>query len=369
MILSVTTCGTSIFTNMASGDDRSFLTDSANKLQNEYSGDDISRLQSIAQQRRKFMLHERDEVNLRKKSAELNGLIGYYRKNGFDPKNHSHLLICSDTYQGELAAQVIQDWGKSNGYNMTIYKVPDLNTRDLELFRFGINNLVDWCEEIITGYRSSKYKVIFNLVGGFKILQGYMQTLGMFYADESVYIFEGSDKILSIPRMPIDFSENFKAKLKDNINLVRTLKWKSLKNSECAGIPEAMLEIIGDECTLSTWGKLMFNRTRDEIYSERLLPSPTRLIKYSEKTERIAKDLDKGRRVELNTKIDDLAYFLEVGRRQPTSSLDLKALKGNPKPPSTHEFDLWSNKDVWRGYGYFDNVTFIINEIGDALHN
>ena len=368
MILTVTTCGTSIFTNMASGDDRGFLTTSANKPQKEYSGDDISRLQNIAKRERESVLNERDEMKLRKKSAELNGLIGYYRKNSIDPKNGFHWLLCSDTYQGELAAQIIQDWGKSNGYNMTIYKVPDLNTHDLDSFRFGINNLVDWCEEIIPGYRDKKHKVVFNLVGGFKILQGYMQTLGMFYADESVYIFEGSNEILSIPRMPIDFSESFKVKLKENIDLLRSLQLRTLKKSKCSEIPETMLYITGDECTLSEWGKLMLNRMRKEIYSERLLPSPTRLIEYSEKTEHIAKDLDKCRQVELNIKIDDLAHYLESGKRQPTSSLDLKALKGNPKPPSTHEFDLWSNKDVWRGYGHFDNGTFIINEIGDALH-
>ena len=40
------------------------------------------------------------------------------------------------------------------------------------------------------GYRQSHYRVVFNLVGGFKSLQGYMNTLGMFYADEIIYIFE-----------------------------------------------------------------------------------------------------------------------------------------------------------------------------------
>ena len=368
MILTVTTCGTSIFTNGASDSDRGFLSTSANNLENEYSKDEIARLNNIAEEKRNFLSQERDENKIRGISAELNGLIGYHRKNNnLKSEKNIHFLIHSDTYQGELAAQIIQDWGNNNGYDMSICKIPDLNTHDLESFRMGINNLVYWCENTIPEYRTRKYKVVFNLVGGFKILQGYMQTLGMFYADESVYIFEGSDEILSIPRLPIDFLESFKTMLKKNIGLVRALQWSNLKLSDCSEIHETMLDIVEGKCTLSTWGQLMLYRTQEDIYSEKLLPSPSRLIKYSDKTVLTSRKLENHKKARLNKKIDDLVRYLEGGHRDPQNSLDFKALKNNPKPPSTHEFDLWPDEDVWRGFGYFDGEVFVINEIGEKL--
>jgi hypothetical protein len=59
--------------------------------------------------------------------------------------------------------------------------------------------VIRWCQDTLPGYRESGYHIVFNLTGGFKSIQGWMQTLGMFYADEIVYIFETGKELLPGP--------------------------------------------------------------------------------------------------------------------------------------------------------------------------
>lgn len=175
---------------------------------------------------------------VQKLSAELNGFISFYGNgaNLDEAKQNIHYLIHTDTYQGVKAAELIQAWGNHNGINMQPVKIDDLNTGSVEEFRLGVNNLVEWCAWTLPDYRSQGYNVIFNLVGGFKSLQGYMQTLGMFYADETVYIFETGGELLRIPRMPVDFSANAKQAVIENSLAFRRMQNGNIPLSECAGI-------------------------------------------------------------------------------------------------------------------------------------
>jgi CRISPR/Cas system-associated protein Csm6 len=63
--------------------------------------------------------------------------------------------------------------------------------------------LIEWCEQTPPTFREKQIKVVFNLTGGFKSTNGWLQTLGMFYAGEIVYIFESQSEMLRIPRIPV----------------------------------------------------------------------------------------------------------------------------------------------------------------------
>ncbi|MBK8043622.1 MAG: hypothetical protein IPK21_13770 [Haliscomenobacter sp.] len=67
----------------------------------------------------------------------------------------------------------------------------------------AIKDLLKWCDETLPGYRTAGYEIIFNLTGGFKSLQGYLNTIGMFYADRIVYIFESGQEVIAIPKLPV----------------------------------------------------------------------------------------------------------------------------------------------------------------------
>lgn len=70
----------------------------------------------------------------------------------------------------------------------------------------------------------------------------------------------------------------------------------------------------------------------------------------------------------MNDKLDKLAVYLESDQTKPLKSLDLKPLKGNPKPPSTHEFDAWADRDAKRVYCHFEGETLILDRLDKALH-
>ncbi len=90
------------------------------------------------------------------------------------------------------------------------------------------------------------------------------------------------------------------------------------------------------------------------------------MISLSENVQADASKMSEDRRLTFNERMDDLAVLLE--KRLSVKRLDFKALKGNPCPPSTHEFDLWADRGAWRGFGHHEGKRFIIDAIGEGLH-
>lgn len=265
--VTVSTCGTSILTNGTSRDDINFLRASANKKESEYTPDELRKTDEIIAVKLETLTSASTE-EARKLSAELNGLIAFYGNgaNLDEAKRNSHYLIHTDTYQGAKSAELIQSWGNHNGIDMHPVKIDSLNTNSVEEFRLGVNNLVEWCVKTLPVKRSEGFRIIFNLVGGFKSLQGYMQTLGMFYADETIYIFETGGELLRIPKMPVDFSENAKKAVIDNAAAFRRMQDSSIPRLMCRGIPETLLDISGGRCRMSAWGKIIWDEVKRGLH-------------------------------------------------------------------------------------------------------
>lgn len=365
--ITVSTCGTSVFTNGAQRDDVQFLRENANKKEVDYTNEELTKINGlIAVKREKLISAELREVQTL--SAELNGLISFYG-NGAEldeARQNIHYLIHTDTYQGIKAAELIHDWGEHNGISMTPVKIDDLNTASVEEFRLGVNNLVEWCTWTLPGYRSQGYSVIFNLVGGFKSLQGYMQTLGMFYADETIYIFETGGELLSIPKMPVDFSANAKQAVIDNATAFRRMQWASIPRLKCPGIPETLLDIVDGECTISAWGKIIWDEVRRVLY-ESILPPLSKRISITSKAERA---IPPNRIKDFNEAVDKLSHYMDSGMKDSFSSCNLRQLTANPLPPSTHEFNLWPDMGGWRGFCHYEGDKLIIDDAGMGLgHN
>ena len=316
-----------------------------------------------------------DETNAKRLSAELNGLITYYRNHGgFDEwKKDTTWLICTDTYQGQQVAALLAEWGSTHKLNMITQPITDLNTAHMAEFQLGMNKLVEWCENHLAASKQSNH-IVFNLVGGFKALQGYMQTLGMFYANEIVYIFETSGELLSIPPLPINLDEGAKQTVRDNLQLVRRLAYinRGTPVSECSALPASMLQIIDDKCWLSPWGMLMFLRFKNELYREKVLAPWIDSIVFTEKAQKTAQSFvpprfDTQRCVILNERIDELCVYQLSGRETNPSSLHVHSIAGtNPDfpPESKYIFYAWSDGKAWRGYFHFKGDTLIIDDFG-----
>lgn len=360
----VSSCGTSILTN-DSGELRNYITGLANHKESELTAEDKQKLDDHARERQERLKNAESLEQVKRLSAELNGIITYYDDdlNSNNGVPDQHYLVVSDTYLGKKVGETIELWLKSKKFNVQILGPSGFVTNNLDSFRDAMTELVRWCQETLEGYRESGYHIAFNLTGGFKSAQGFLQAIGMFYADESFYIFE-TGTLLTIPRLPVklDIDET----ITKHLNTFRKLGLGiELPSKDCADIPETLLMEIDEKVILSEWGELIWQQSK--IYEKELL-EPLPGIVYSENfCKGVAKqNLTPRDRATLNERLDQLHHHI-FNDGPNLATLDFKNLKGNPKPPSTHECDIWSS-DERRLFGHFDNGNFIIDDIARGLH-
>ena len=284
----LSTIGTSILTNLIDNNNpaeaiwRSALRDSANLKLDELEEDTEIVIDTLAERALEKLLKD-DAATNRRISAELNGIYGIY--GGTLPSNSSdqHWLITTDTAQGQKTGELIQGFLEKKGVHANIVTPSGLSTQGPESFTTGIKELIRWLEETVPGLRDSGYHVIFNLVGGFKSLQGYMNTFGAFYADEVVYIFEAlTADLIKIPRLPIQIDDTV---IKNHLVQFALMDAGKLYLAhELEDIPETLLEFVEDNgntyAGLSAWGQLIWNRTKKELLTKELLDFPK--LKYEQ---------------------------------------------------------------------------------------
>ena len=125
--------------------------------------------------------------------------------------------------------------------------------------------------------------------------------------------------------------------------------------SECTGIPETLLDIMDGECTLSEWGRIIWDEVQRREYSKKVIePLSDRIIITAKVKTKIEK-LEPVRIKDFNKQIDELSRFIDDGCRKNLHSLDFRQLTADPVPPSTHEFNLWPDMGAWRGFCHWDD--------------
>jgi len=207
--LFISTVGTSLLSGVArdSGPEIShLLRATANLRENELDHDQKEAIKGLASKAETVLLGASVSEACRR-SAELNGILMYYGPGLRDRANSqdSHFLISTDTFQGQITSGIVKQYLLNLGWrDVRVFGPPGLSTKDSRSFTSGVKTIVKWCKEEVSEYRKRGYHIVFNLVGGFKSLQGVMTTLGMFYADEIIYIFEAETAdLIRIPRLPI----------------------------------------------------------------------------------------------------------------------------------------------------------------------
>src|SRR4028119_381352 len=211
--LIISTVGTSLLTNHIDRDidDNNWykrLQQTANYSDDEVGQyhPDVKQIIAELKERAETELYSDDIQRIREASAELNGIYALYNdqiEHGIaDEQGISdiHLLVATDTEQARVTAEIVECFLKSKGLtNTSIHVQPGLSTASSDIFVQGMAKLIPWIKETITHCKKSKYRICFNLVGGFKALQGYFNTIGMFYAEEIIYVFEGANTLITIP--------------------------------------------------------------------------------------------------------------------------------------------------------------------------
>lgn len=368
--LFLSTCGTSLLTNKADEETRKLLITHSNAQEKDLSKEERARIERRVEER-VSTLAQSNLSDAREMSAEINGIIGIYGNRL--PERPAlakdlHFMFHTDTFEGECTAKVIGDWLERQGCKVQLYRMPEMRTNDLESFRYGLPEIVRWCEQTLQGYRDSGYKIIFNLTGGFKSLNGFMQTLGMFYADECIYLFESAKEIMRIPKLPVRIDEE--TAIGSHIEPFRWLaSGKELEAKICEGIPETLLCCISGKAALSEWGHLVWERCHNKCFSEQLLPPLSDKIIYTTKMEKTCGELQPDLLHQVNHQLDQFAVYFETkDDKYNLRSLRFKPIGATAKPPSTHEFYAWSDGNASRFYGHFDEKKrFVVDALDRHL--
>lgn len=284
--LILSTCGTSLFTNGISNELRSEFFKYANHHWADMPDDVVLRLQQHAElQQQKLLAAETGVVKLM--SAELNSLLSWQKDKPMHQQD-MHILIATDTALGNATAEIIENWLKIQGYNVTIISASGLNTASLQSFREALSGLVTLLIEQVTSYKDSGYHILFNLAGGFKSLNGFLQAFSTIYADETFYIFESSSEVLSIPKLP--FSLNVEHLIQENMLAFQRLEAGLIvKDSDVRAIPNTLLFYIDSEVTLSEWGMLLWQNSYKKLYKAKLWPSISERVSFASDFEKVPK--------------------------------------------------------------------------------
>lgn len=309
-LLVISTVGTSLLTNQLTEEDRRAgwnirIRDTANLKADELEAEVKNKIELLAQKALRE-LQAADAAKRRQLSAELNGVYAIYNGHITGDKQHVHFLIATDTYQGYTTASILEQILLSEGLTVNIQTPQNLSTLNTDQFSQGVKELIRWCNDCIPGYKDAGYEVIFNLVGGFKALHSYMHTIGMFYADRMVYIFEGSNSPINIPRLPVKIEEEA---LRPYATFLLMMEKGYLCPMEyLKGIFEVLIDGDGRHALLSNWGQLMWGQVKRKILNEQLLDFPH--ITYSDSFRADFKKAEPPERVQLQETLAKVAVLL-----------------------------------------------------------
>jgi CRISPR/Cas system-associated protein Csm6 len=215
-------------------------------------------------------LTEGDIRDVRLASTELSVIYALYQGNLEQGKQDYHFLIASDTAISTEISNIIHQFLIDQGLNVQIYQPKGFSTASSETFNHGIDELMVWLDDVASNFRKSGYSISFNLVASSRVLQAYMDIIGMLYADELIYVLEGANpKLISIPKIPIQIDTSI-------INPVKfaLMEAGSINLLHAQDIPQQFIFVVDNEAILSNWGALIWRKCKDNFLANDLLYFP-----------------------------------------------------------------------------------------------
>ena len=255
---------------------------------------------------------------------------------------------------------LVGEWLEHHGYmGVQLEKIPSLSTSTLGDFESGLSSLARLAFDNARWGRGDDSKCIFNVAGGFKSVSGFMQVLGQFLADETVYLFEGGqNEILSMPKLPVRWEEI--DSIRDNIDDYRRISLGiSPKN------PEKLNSLWVREGAFTPWGQIAWENAKQVLYGEKVYPILYEKIKEGEAFRNTLSGLTKDQIAIVNERIDDLCRYIKGGKKQPLRRLDYKKVQGGG--PYDYECDVWDGNSK-RFFCTDKDGIVTIDRFADAMH-
>lgn len=212
----ITTVGTSIFENYVKLTKDSSIKDKIDHLSTQTYYDQQGNSRESSEKiktsivRSKLEEYIQKQPNLYSISAELKSIskiIDIELNNG--QQEFLIYLLSSDTLSGWLASELVekslhQIYGK-NSKGVKIQKIEvkviqHLQVIDQKNFNKGMANLISEVYSIVEEYWDN---VVINITGGYKSSIPFLTILGQLNGCDIYYIYENTDTLIKIPKMPI----------------------------------------------------------------------------------------------------------------------------------------------------------------------
>ncbi len=352
-LLLVTSVGISLFANWLPNTERTLLFEMANKPEGALTHSEIALLDRAEALARQAMT-QKQGPSRKLLSAEINGILSLMElgasPNGAPIDRIHHILIATDTAAGRRAARCVEAFlAELREPVEEAWQPTGLQTANLASFRSSAAKLAADMLPVLRGYSDNKYEIVFNLTGGFKGANAFLQTMSLISGGSSIYIFEGSRELMIVPALPVRLASN--DLIASHEFLFRRLGYSrtvSERETRHAGLPEALLFSVDGQVILSEYGMLAWKEAWLDMASKQLLEPSHSKIQFSNGFRSQAKRLPANRLAELNDALDCFASSLDGKPNALLKSNTFKMLKGNPVPPSTHELYAWSDGGAGR---------------------
>lgn len=268
MIKVITTVGTSLFNNYleSNKDFENLLKYLKNKSFKEYR-DLAPRARQIKE---KVVPWDAKSIEA---SAEIKSLYKIQKKLA---ESLDVYLLATDTALSPLAAEIIQ--ARFDGMkNFRVNFNPDhdviggLQVDNYQLFvQTGLPKLVERIEKIAEGYFGN---VVFNIAGGYKGVIPYLTVMALINDCDIYYIFEDSQTVIEIPRVPLEINYSVFEKYSDEIGQLEKVVENYRKEREKSFIAFSELEKAGlveqpgdDMAFLSPLGIIFLDKYRRNFF-------------------------------------------------------------------------------------------------------
>jgi len=347
------TIGTSSLTNRNKEAGR--INELSNLTENEISNEDRRFLDeqiNIKRNEKENILKENNAIEkLKNFSAELNGILSYYDIKNLGKIDNQilnidyQILLSTDTYVGKLTSELIKEILQQIGFrNICVESIDKLNTKNTENFTEGIKELRDVIyNKYVSNDGYANYKKVFNLTGGFKSVNAYLNVLGMFYADEIIYVFETKTDLIKIPKLPIKINYEELKDLYEEFLMINTKIEPGLSDSK---INKIFLFRIDNKFILNEWGEFIWEEIKDSVMKEKGLPKFDNII-YTDQVRKQFDNLETKLKGLFVSHIAVLSKFGRISDELRKSSLNLnKDTDGH----SEYKIDLRSNIRIFFDY-------------------
>ncbi|MCA1997324.1 MAG: hypothetical protein LDL56_08860 [Armatimonadetes bacterium] len=354
-IVLVSTCGTSSLSHDLSSEERKLLNQWANVgSEAEIPAGERPKLEELVL-RQVDALERASPEEARRRSAEINGILSY---TGNAAEVQMHYLVRSDTVLGIHAADAVERWLRAQGARVEQKPFPGLQVQDQNRLDQALADCARWVAEELQWVRSEpSRRLVFHTTGGFKAVQGFFQTLGLLYAEETVYLFEGSSELMRIPRLPLLVDLGFLTD--EQRREVRRLRLGL--DSRGTELPET----LAARGRLTAFGRLLADAWWEKEAAGGLLPEISDRIRFGPDFAKTVTQENPSRWPTINRRLEDLARWAETG--QDLRSLDVKQLRGGARQGSTHEADAWHDGGAKRFFLHRDAEVWVVDRVGEAL--